>query len=144
MKDHWFPPTLALPVLIHFYPRPNTRYCSSLEKRLLGYHLVYCWEGRCNVMQSHLHRKARWEDCNTDRTFVTHRTSGKAGCVPEHLVLQPRHNLTQLPDSTHTKTCFDARTWRAGRRGVHIHSGYSQDFLTFRSSILNLNYFSLF
>lgn len=39
-KHTLVPPILALLILTHFCPRPNTRYCSNLEKRLLGYHLV--------------------------------------------------------------------------------------------------------
>ena len=67
---------------------------------------------------------------------MTHSTSGKAGCVLGHRVLQPRHNLTQPPDSAHTKTCFDAHAWREGIGMVRIHSGYSQDFLPFSPLIL--------
>lgn len=129
------PPTLALPVLIHFCPR----HCFNLERLLLGYHLVL------------LRRKMQWsiyteklEDCNTDRTTVTHSTSGNAGHVLGHRVLQPRHNLTQLPDSAHTKTHFDAHAWREGNGTVCIHSGCSQDILTFTSFILNLPIFCFF
>lgn len=50
--------------------------------------------------------------------------------------------LDTAPDSTHTKTCFDAHVRREGSGTVTIHSGYFQDFLTFISLTLQLNYSS--
>lgn len=64
----------------------------------------------------------------------------KSWLYTETLSPPAQAELDTAPDSTHTKTCFDAHVWREGSGTVTIHSGYFQDFLAFISLTLQLNY----